>query len=110
MAKLDECKKESSIEISAVKDEAETQAPSVKERLGEVAELCADKTESPGTSWAEVAKRRRKQHLVVKAAGQDEKVTETKNEVSRTLQGILITDPRFTNRGNIMNWGIYKYV
>lgn len=69
-----------------MKDKVKTLALSVKEKLGEVVDaLCADRTESTGASWADVAKLRSKKHLlVVKVSDQDKRAIEMKN-VSRVL-------------------------
>lgn len=63
-----------------------------------------ESAESASGSWAKVTKRMRnvKNLLVVKASGEDKKATEIKSEVSQALQGIQITDSRFTNGGNIV--------
>lgn len=57
---LVEFKQELPKEILFVKDEVETGALSLKEKLGEVAELCPHTTGLAGASWADVAKRRKK--------------------------------------------------
>lgn len=69
----------------------------MQEELGSVVDvLCADQA---NLSWAEVAKRDRKVKkylLVMKASTQEKKATDMKDEVSQALNGIQISDSRFT--------------
>lgn len=79
----------------------------MKEELDEEAEVLqrAERNADPvGATWTEVAKRRRKvkKNLLVKTFKQDKKATKLKREFSQALQGIQMTDSRFTNGGNIV--------
>lgn len=101
MTKLDEFKQELCKEVLMLKVEVEAQALSVKKKLGEVEDVIyTDKTEAAGTSWADVAKQRRKKHLLVgNSTDQDKKATKIKKN-SQALQGN--SDSSFMNGGNIV--------
>ena len=100
--------KEVKDEMKGVKDELKVYMGGVREEFAEVrSSLLAsadDVAQVDDGLWSEVVKKknRKKNVLIVKASESDKKATEMREEISTALNGVQISDTRFTSAGNIV--------
>ena len=105
VAKIDAIKDKFTEELISMKKEIEDKLSGVQDTVCQIAASASagDATIPLDQQWTDVVKKKRKRNLlVVKASDEGKKATEMKDEVSDALNGIQITDSKFTNKGNIV--------
>lgn len=99
--------KEMTENVEKLMTKFEEKIDTVNVKLEDVATMKqAEQASSETGMWVDVVKRKSKQAkknlLVVRTEDGEEKVIERKKDVSRALEGVQVTDARFTKAGNIV--------